>query len=362
MKWSDLEFYNNAKMTLKPNQMLIPVTTFSATMEGARLFNEIYLFLNKQDLGEIKRTKSGGICIKADAFRGNCWDIRSSKACVEITVIHGGMWRFQFRSKMDDGKKHLYGSQAFSIFKKECIKNGINLEDYMISKEEGLAVKETIAKPLIALDRTVFPEKKLTYERAYHIDFHNSYPAGLVNTHEEFRPVIEKFYKGRKEHEEYKDVLNLSIGFMQRKDNPVWAHLSKDAIEDNVKRVKALAQELKKNHYRILSYNTDGIWYQDMYSLGAYHGEGEGEGLGEWHNDHKNCKIRYKSKGSYEYMEDGKYTAVVRGCTKLDSIKDRKDWSWGDIFKTDAVPFRYAFVKDQGIIVIEEELEEFDYE
>ena len=39
---------------------------------------------------------------------------------------------------------------------------------------------------------------------------------------------------------------------------------------------------------------------------------------------------------NYEFIEDGKYTPVVRGKTKLDRVKPRSEWQWGDIFKYDA--------------------------
>ena len=85
--------------------------------------------------------------------------------------------------------------------------------------------------------------------------------------------------------------------------NARWAHLSRDAIKDNNDRVKKLAETLEKKGRMVLSFNTDGIWYKGP----VYHGEGEGDGLGEWHNDHVNCKFRAKSSGSYEFIENKKY-------------------------------------------------------
>ena len=57
-------------------------------------------------------------------------------------------------------------------------------------------------------------------------------------------------------------------------------------------------------------------------------------------NDHIYCQFRLKSKGAYEYIDgDGHYQPVVRGYTKLDQIKDRSEWHWGDIYQADVVKF-----------------------
>jgi hypothetical protein len=110
--------------------------------------------------------------------------------------------------------------------------------------------------------------------------------------------------------------------------------------------MRELAEKMKKSGRRILAYNTDGIWYVGD----VYHDEGEGKGLGQWENDHINCKIRFKSAGSYEYIENGKYTPVQRGLTKLDSIKPRDEWQWGDIFSDEGKEITYTFVNEIGFI------------
>ena len=157
-----------------------------------------------------------------------------------------------------------------------------------------------------------------------------------------------KLYTKRKTNDIYKAILNFSIGYMQSLGccGAKWAHLSKDAITDNNKRITELANKLKKAGNHILSYNTDGIWYIGK----IYHGENEGNKLGQWENDHVNCKWRCKSAGSYEFMEGDKYYPVVRGYTTLDSIKNRSEWQWGDIFQKESNPIIFKFEEDKGVI------------
>ena len=57
------------------------------------------------------------------------------------------------------------------------------------------------------------------------------------------------------------------------------------------------------NGDKILGHNTDGIWYQGP----VYHGEGEGNDLGQWRNDYVDCRFRAKSSGAYEFIENGSF-------------------------------------------------------
>ena len=181
----------------------------------------------------------------------------------------------------------------------------------------------------------------------HHLDYHSSYATGLCNTHPEFKPIIEILYNGRKEHSEYKDVLNMTIGMMQSIKNgrqAEWAHLSRDAIAYNNRRIIELYNKLLLSGRKIVGFNTDGIWYQGE----LYHDENEGNNIGQWANDHIDCVFRSKSSGAYEFIENGVYYPVIRGSTKLDDIKPRNEWQWGDIYKEGII--LYEFDEKEGFI------------
>lgn len=320
------------------NYLLIPVTVFNINKEGAEKFNKIYNWLKKQNLFQLERTASGGI--KSGPRRKRpAWDIKQNRTCIEITVILDGCaWRIQFRAELKQG---MSGRKAFSLFKRMLLKKGIDLDNYAI--DNGVEVKKEIETTIIGAKRKLFYDR--TFENVHHIDFHSSFPAGLANTHPEFREVLTELYEKRDEKEEYKNVLNFSIGFMQSITgcNARWAHLSRDAIGDNNKRVKNLAKTLEEKGRMVISFNVDGIWYKGA----VYHGEGEGDGLGEWRNDHINCKFRAKSAGCYEFIENGKYNPVVRGITNI----SKKTWKWGDIYSDKADLELFKFDKERGIII-----------
>lgn len=353
MDWGELEKYKHAEATLKPNYILIPTTVFNICPAGADEFNQVYKFILSQagKMGKIVRTPSGGISFSRGKFFGNCWDIQKTRAGVELTVCKGLMWRFQFRYKQKKEDSKMYGGQAFKLFFRACREYGIDLNEYALTKEEGDAVKRTIPSTIIELGPAVRTGEDAIYQKVYHADFNSSFMAGLCNRHEEFRDVVTEIYNKRNNHKEYKALLNCTYGYMQLNRNPRWAHLSKDMVEDNNERVRELASRLKREGYRILAYNTDGIWYQDVYDIGrAYQGKGEGIGLGQWKTDHYNCIIRFKSKGAYEYIEDGQYTPVVRGSTLLDDVKERSQWVWGDIFTNKADVIQFSFNDNEGVV------------
>lgn len=334
----ELRQLKHTQSSARINYLLIPVSVFDVSEEGAKAFNKIYFWLKEQNLYKLERTPSGGI--KSGPHRRRpAWDIKVNRICVELTVLmEGCAWRIQFRTKLPD---KMSGRKAFTKFRRLLLKKGINLEDYAI--ENGREVKETIEKPLIGAKREIFYD--YTFEKVNHIDFHSSYAGGLANTHPEFRAFLTELYQKREEKEEYKNILNFSIGFMQSPSgcNARWAHLSRDAIKDNNERLKKLSETLEKKGRIVLTFNTDGIWYKGA----VFHGEGEGDGLGEWRNDHVNCIFRARSAGSYEFIENGVYHAVVRGVSN--DIKS--EWKWGDIYEKKAEPQLFSFSEEGGISI-----------
>lgn len=334
----ELKQLKHTNGSAKINYLLIPVSVFDITEEGAKTFNKIYFWLKQQKLYKLERTSSGGI--KSGPHRRRpAWDIKVNRICVELTVLmEGCAWRIQFRTKLPD---KMSGRKAFTSFKRLLAKRHIDLEKYAI--ENGPEVKKTIEKPLIGAKRDIFYD--YVFEKVNHIDFHSSYAGGLANSHPEFRDILNELYQKREEKEEYKNILNFSIGFFQSLSGckARWAHLSRDAIHDNNERVKKLAETLEKKGRIVLTFNTDGIWYKGA----VFHGEGEGEGLGQWHNDHINCKFRARSAGSYEFIENGIYHAVVRGIPN----ENKSGWQWGDIYEKKAEPQLFSFSEEGGIII-----------
>ena len=342
-----------ASITLHPNYIMIPVTRTDSIDE----FNEVLFNYKDRGYKPISRTKSGGISWKG--FRGTAFDLTTNRWGCELLVIdYEGMFRLQFRKNilddplLDEGKLKITGTQSLNKFYTELKNIGIDLNDYAI--DNGKEVKATIEKPIIQLARQSY--KDVIFENCHHIDINSSYPAGVKEYRPEFAPVIDKWYRLKKEgYKEYKAYLNLMIGAMQSQYQGYrYADISKYAIERNNKKLRDMAQWLKENGRTVLLYNTDGIWFTGE----AFPKEMQSNKLGAFKQDHTNCKFRAKSDGAYEFIENGIYYPVIRGKTRLDNLKPRFAWQWGDIYQQDAEQIqKYRVTLENGIERVYEELD-----
>lgn len=332
------EFKGMPKCNYFPtNYLRIPKLQLKLSNKNIEMYNKQIDALKELELPLLERTPSGGIK-KWSVFKG--YDSRRiGRSGFELTVsTPWTSYRLIIKNNVDENDEalQLTGRQSFLIIKNEFEKDGIKLMDY--STMSGLYIKETeIEPPMIK----VGPELQLdkVYEHVTHLDFHSSYPGGLANKHPEMRKTLERIYEKRKTSDndaKLKLALDASIGFFQSEycckdgDKYALANLSRDAINDNNDRIRQVEMELLMAGKTPLLYNTDGIWY-----LGGplENGRDYGKGIGKWENDHFDCTIRVKSKGAYEYIENGKYQPVLRGTTQLDQTKPRNKWVWGDIYK-----------------------------
>lgn len=323
---------------MKPNKMLIPVNNFGFNDEGVREFNEIYQYcIEHARNGEMKKfviTQSGAISVKIGNIRGAMWMITIKKTFIEIIIRNFDARYYRFIiGHQKDKKEGLSGRQAFWKYSQMLEKHGINLEDLAI--ENGKEVKQTIPSPKIEI--AVLEDR--TYYNAHHIDLNSAYNAGMMESFPVLEPAIREMYNKRKVNTEYKQVLNMTQGFMQSElCNFKYAHISKAGYVYTLRRLEELTQKLKANGCRILGYNTDGIWYQ---SDTLYHDNDEGSDIGQWKHDHTNCKIRFKSKGCYEFIENDIYTPVFRGESSYEKFVPKDQWQWGDIYQGEIIEYKW---------------------
>lgn len=325
------EFYSKCKcaeLTFEPNYKLIPTTVFNVDDYGMQEFNSMLKFLyTSTDFTQITRTKSGGISYDRCNFYPPMYDVRALKSCVELTVVGEKMFRAQFRSKIElTTPGGISGAEAFKMFKQICIKHGINIDDFAI--KNGEEVKKTIPSPRVSFN-TIFDNYQLKH--THHIDIHSAYMAGIAERVPELREVIKEIYDKRKSDDRrYKAILTHTFGYFQSKMCGYrFSHLSKYAIESTIEKLDKLKKAVENAGGVIIAENTDGFWY---YSKEPYHGEGEGEDLGQWHNDHSPEILLFKGGiGTYGYIENGTFTPRVRGLRNLDKVKPRSEWVLEDL-------------------------------
>lgn len=347
MTLQDFAKYKSSNPTMKPNRMLIPVNNFSFNDAGVEEFNTIYQYcLEHYKTGEFKDfviTQSGAISQAIGNIRGAMWQLVVKKTVIEIVIrnFDARYYRFQIGHQKAD-KTNISGHQAFVTYQKELLKQGVDLNYLAINN--GEEVKKTIPSPKI--DLMAAPDR--TYQNAFHIDLNSAFNAGMMKAFPVLEPAIRNMYNKRKINPEYKNVLNMTQGFMQSSMVGYrYAHISKAGYVWTNNKIDELTEKLKNAGFRVLAYNTDGIWCQSFDDT-LYHDEDEGTDIGQWKIDHKNCKIRFKSKGCYEFIEDNKYTPVFRGESSYEKFKPRTEWEWGDIYNGDAIEFKWV----EGIGVV----------
>lgn len=351
----------------KPNYRLIPCTQ----TDDMDYFNEILSVYRERDKIEpfetITRTPSGGISIKN--FRGHQLDLRCTSWSAELTVLdYDGYFRLQFRTSVGQDlgveDKWIGGSSSLKLFSKELKSININLNDYALDEEKGIEYKAKIESPLILCPQPMFMNREIKGP-VYHLDRRSSYPAGLKEYKPEFAPVIDKWFQRKEEGQsEYKGYLNTLIGMMQSKSiRYKYADMAEYAIRRNNEELKKMSDELTENGDTVLLYNTDGIWFIGDYIPNT------GNGLGDFRLDYIASKFRIKSNGAYEFIgydpnketvDDSKYYPRIRGKTRLDKIKPRDEWVWGDIYTPDASDIiKYEITWENGIVPITKESSEW---
>lgn len=342
--------YESSAPTLRPNKLLIPVNNFSFDDAGIAAFNEIYQHCLKCEKDGVYHqftlTPSKGISTERENLRGAMWILSINKTMAEIVIRHtdARYYRFMIGYNKAEGKDRMHGRQAFKIYWGQLKNDGVNLNDYAITPEEGKKVKATIPSPMI--DLLVAPMR--TYYNVHHMDLNSAYNAGMAEEFPALRPTIERMYYQRKEKPVYKDILNMTQGFLQSELVQYrFSHISKAGHVFTHRKVEEMAERLRTSGRRILSFNTDGIWYQGE----IYEDDSFGTGLGMWKTDERDCKIRFKSKGAYEYVNgEGQYRARIRGTLNIEKYKPRESWTWEDNVLESGDGLGYTFIFGEGFV------------
>lgn len=260
------------------------------------------------------------------------WGIRDlkSNSSIELQIVLGDkMWRIVFLpGRREDDV--LGGTMALKQFRKYV--KGTEFERLygVTSDDEVMKIKEHIPSPIIDITQVVQDELPLrvAYEHADHFDINSAYAAEVVKTFPEIAPFFYELYAHRHENPENKEVLCKVIGASQSLKIPGmrFPKLAQVAIKGLNATLSMLTLKLEKAGYEILAWNTDGVWARRPTPDFIYHDADEGVKLGQWKRDHSDVTIRFKSKGCYEWIEDGEYHTAARG------IKKELLTYWGSIF------------------------------
>ena len=277
-------------------------------------------------------------------------------SCVDAEDIPCA-YQLRFRINDTDFGREISGRDSFQRFRAELKRDGVDIENFAISNGKELKSAIDFGNPVIQFNESI---KDKVIDNVHHVDMASAYMYFAGIYHPEWEKTIRRIYDLRKSDSIYKHILTHACGFFQSQycilngHGYALADVASFAIRNTAIAVKKMAKELTNYGFKILAFNTDGVWFHGDLKLlpqEIFEKFTQKKEIGKFSIDHKNCTIRFKSVGAYEYMENGKYTPVVRGLTRYDRAGLARDnWKWGYIYTPEGEQVEvYKFEKDCGL-------------
>lgn len=266
-------------------------------------------------------------------------------------------YQLRFRINDTDFGREISGRDSFQRFRAELKRDGVDIENFAISNGKELKSAIDFGNPVIQFNESI---KDKVIDNVHHVDMASAYMYFAGIYHPEWEKTIRRIYDLRKSDSIYKHILTHACGFFQSQycilngHGYALADVASFAIRNTAIAVKKMAKELTNYGFKILAFNTDGVWFHGDLKLlpqETFEKFTQKKEIGKFSIDHKNCTIRFKSVGSYEYMENGKYTPVVRGLTRYDRAGLARDnWKWGYIYTPEGEQVEvYKFERNTGL-------------
>lgn len=160
--------------------------------------------------------------------------------------------------------------------------------------------------------------------------------------------TINRLYEGRKENPQYKDYMNMCIGYFhttQPRTGPICSHLASVVMARCIKSMIERAEHIEKEGNSVLLINTDAVCWMGKQSTISV--PKEKKSLGAFVVEHENCEMIISGVKKYQ-IKDGNNVKTV--CSGLkDEIKAMM--KFGDIINYD-VDISYWTPDEDGKLVL----------
>ena len=308
--------------------------------------NALYQALIHSTLPIIERSPTGAIAKHNIHHASGAYDVRevtTKKGIFKGIIITVLLFNriFVFKCGMFSVKdKKDTGFKAFREFCSRIKAMGKTLDDYKI--ENGEEVKESISSPYIK-----FLRKYQKIQHVNHMDMVCAWGSGFAKAFPEFETII-------KEMEQKDKILpSVFLGYCQSEYcDYAFSHFAKAGIEFCNKKMQEYTEQLEAQDFEIIGYNTDGIWYVDKLEQGRlFHNDEEGNGLGQWRNDHVDCELCAYGDGQYWFREDGKFNVRARGYYYYEQEKPREEWDEKDFDRAMSCETSVTFIRGRGFVI-----------
>lgn len=328
-------------------------------IEDYKEYNKILNFAKKHCI-KCELTKNGHL---PKMPLGNKWIVVNKQK--DIIIYDNKVYFFHFWPGYIEEQEEVHGADCL----KYMIKNGHPWIDQFLVKDNSEIIKfKEEHKDELRIFITITPKAEInkTYYSFFddiivHFDLNSAYPAAVKEAIPESAAYWDNLYELKQQGDELaKKRLNYPIGASYSLNIrgyrcPMIRYYAVTGCNRHLINLASVVNIFGK----VLLFNTDGFWailnrkdINKIVAMANQRGETFGEGLGQWKIDHNVDKFRIKSRGAYEYVEEGKYHPVIRGRSVLDRIKPREDWQWGDIYQRE---YGYKRIDDRMEEVYDEE-------
>lgn len=320
------------------------------------------------DLSERKTTNLVYSGTKIKRYIMGCWINHTPNNSVCDTIILFECKLFVIRLGSKPSAEILRGKTCFQKWQKldknkvlDKLKPSPKISQQYADKCRGLTKVESIVD---SYHNGGYWLMSCKIRGAFHIDGNSMWPAGVCERYPEMRPIIEAI-NAKYDHKQAKMINNLALGFAMSDYNPygpkAHANLAFAGRAYCTKKLIELANKLKKLGYRILGYNTDGIWA--VGTEGSNSDSKPLQGLESFlniGNEMGQFKIDYYGgdlylvpqgwmyKGGYHKDEPNVFDKGLRGNYLYAKRKPYDSWTWEDCLQALSTASSYSIRLDEN--------------
>lgn len=217
-----------------------------------------------------------------------------------------------------------YGMPSFDIYMHVYKADVSSAYGYELSKKlptvKDMLIIDGFEKPSKKYPFAYYPGLGVSVYDEFELDINSSDKTYLLKESPySLKPIIDKIYKLKEDATDpqerlfYKSVLNISIGYFQKNDNPVYAYIAAIVKARCNHRMEVLEKRILDAGNEVILINTDSISWDGSDMPEIYTEE---KGLGNFIIEHKDIKACVKGPKCYQLYDNGETITVYSGLPK----------------------------------------------
>ena len=295
-------------------------------------------------------------------YHMGCWINHTSNnsVCKIIILYHNQLFTIILGNKPED--KMRTGLSAFNAWKKAD--TGHVLDKLALNIGQGQTYADQ-CRGLTKVDSVVnsfanggYALSSCKIRGAFHLDGNSMWPAGACEKYPEMKSIIDKI-NIKYPHKEAKMINNLALGVcMSDYDSfgpKAHAQLALAGRTYCTKRLLALATAMKKAGYRILGYQTDGLWAVGKNPNDIYQGPEIGDKMGQFKLDYYGGDLYlvpqgWMYEGGFKNSKKNAFDKALRGNYLYSKKKSYNEWTKKDCIRALKTESQYSLTLNEDYL------------